>query len=55
VAEAGGFAFTRSGPAPDLQFHCAPGLFWQHGLVAPTEHGYSIGPTLVPARRASSS
>src|SRR5690606_25417615 len=47
VAEAGAFAFTRSGPTPDLQFHCAPGLFWQHGLVAATEHGFSLGPTLV--------
>ncbi|MDX1420020.1 MAG: choline dehydrogenase [Rubricoccaceae bacterium] len=47
VAEAGGFAFMRSGPAPDLQFHCAPGLFWKHGLEPPTEHGFSLGPTLV--------
>ena len=47
VAEAGAFAFTRPGPTPDLQFHCAPVLFAAHGLERPTEHGFSLGPTLV--------
>jgi choline dehydrogenase len=47
VAEAGAFAFTRSGPTPDLQFHVAPVLFAAHGLEPPTEHGFSLGPTLV--------
>src|SRR5690606_13482711 len=47
VAEAGAFVYTHPGAAPDLQYHCAPGLFWRHGLEAPTEHGYSLGPTLV--------
>ncbi|NNF56659.1 MAG: choline dehydrogenase [Rhodothermaceae bacterium] len=47
VAEAGAFAFTRSGPTPDLQFHVAPVLFAEHGLEPPPEHGFSLGPTLV--------
>ena len=48
VAEAGLFTDTRGGGgAPDLQFHVAPALFENHGLVPPTEHGFSLGPTLV--------
>ena len=48
IAEAGLFAHTRAGQAaPDLQFHVAPALFENHGLVPPTEHGFSLGPTLV--------
>ena len=48
VAEAGLFARTRTGaPTPDLQFHVAPVLFEDHGLTPPTEHGFSLGPTLV--------
>jgi choline dehydrogenase len=48
VAEAGLFTTTRPGATwPDLQFHCAPVLFEDHGFKAPTEHGFSLGPTLV--------
>ena len=51
VAEAGLFAHTRAASAaPDLQFHVAPALFENHGLVPPTEHGFSLGPTLVGTR-----
>ena len=51
VAEAGLFVRTRPELAyPDLQFHVAPMLFEQHGLVPQTEHGFSIGPTLVRPR-----
>ena len=48
IAEAGLFVSTRPGErAPDVQFHVAPALFENHGLVPPTEHGFSLGPTLV--------
>lgn len=48
VAEAGGFIHTkRSLDVPDLQFHFAPVLFDNHGLQPPTEHGYSVGVTLI--------
>ncbi|HEX8386854.1 MAG TPA: choline dehydrogenase [Rubricoccaceae bacterium] len=51
VAEAGLFVHTRPGErAPDVQFHVAPALFENHGLTRSTEHGYSIGPTLVRPR-----
>ncbi len=51
VAEAGLFVATRAGErAPDLQFHVAPALFENHGLTPPTEHGFSLGPTLVRPR-----
>ncbi len=51
IAEAGLFTDTRGGGgAPDLQFHVAPALFENHGLVPPTEHGFSLGPTLVGTR-----
>ena len=51
VAEAGLFLSTRPGePAPDVQFHVAPALFENHGLVPPSEHGFSLGPTLVRPR-----
>ena len=51
VAEAGLFVRTRPELAyPDVQFHVAPMLFQDHGLVPQTEHGVSIGPTLVRPR-----
>lgn len=51
VAEAGLFVRTRAGePAPDVQFHVAPVLFQDHGLTPVTEHGFSLGPTLVRPR-----
>ncbi|HLA64526.1 MAG TPA: GMC family oxidoreductase N-terminal domain-containing protein [Rhodothermales bacterium] len=52
VAEAGLFTAARGAGLPDLQFHVAPALFENHGLVPQTEHGVSMGPTLVrPASR----
>jgi choline dehydrogenase len=47
VAEAGGFVHTENaGDAPDVQFHFAPGYFFNHGLDEPTvENGFSIGVT----------
>ncbi|MEM1055023.1 MAG: choline dehydrogenase [Bacteroidota bacterium] len=47
VAEAGLFAHTRAGEVrPDLQFHVAPALFYEHGFQQPDAHGFSLGPTL---------
>ena len=47
VSEAGAFVRTGSKGPPDLQFHVAPVLYNNHGLEPPTEHGFSLGPTLV--------
>ena len=48
VAEAGLFVRTdASEPAPDIQFHVAPGHFFDHGQTPPQEHGFSVGPTLL--------
>jgi len=47
VAEAGGFVHTASDePAPDVQFHFAPGYFFDHGRgEPPVDNGFSIGVT----------
>jgi choline dehydrogenase len=48
VAEA--CAFVKSDPAldrPDLQFHFAPGFFYQHGLSDLKHIAFSFGPCLV--------
>ena len=50
VAEAGLFVRTRGERIPDIQLHVAPMLFQNHGLVPQTEHGFSLGPTLVRPR-----
>lgn len=48
VGEAGGFVKLDDGePAPEMQYHFAPGYFIEHGFVKPDGHGFSIGPTLV--------
>ncbi len=48
IPEAGGFFRTRPGlPAPDVQFHFAPSLFFDEGLTAPGDHGYCYGPVIV--------
>ena len=48
VGETGGFIRTRDGlEAPDVQFHCAPVLFFDEGLGAATEHGYAFGPCVL--------
>jgi choline dehydrogenase len=55
VGEAGGFIKTDPAlPAPDLQFHFAPGWFIEHGFGNPPGHGLSFGPTmLTPKSRGS--
>jgi choline dehydrogenase-like flavoprotein len=48
IAEAGGFIRSRPGlDAPDVQFHCAPVLFYEEGLGAPVEHGFAFGPGVI--------
>jgi len=53
IPEAGGFFRTRDDlPAPDIEFHFAPSIFFDEGLNAPTEGGYAFGPVLIkPAAR----
>jgi choline dehydrogenase len=44
IAEAGGFWRTRDAlDAPDVQFHMAPVMFAEEGLLPPTEHAWSAG------------
>lgn len=45
IGEAGGFVRSSSEqPAPDIQYHFAPGYFLSHGFKNPDSgHGYSIG------------
>ena len=48
LPEAGGFFRSRPDlPAPDLEFHFSPSLFYDEGLTAPHDHGYVFGPVLV--------
>ena len=48
VGEAGGFVkLNPDSPAPEMQFHFAPGHFIDHGFHTPDSHGFTIGPTLV--------
>jgi choline dehydrogenase len=48
VGEAGGFVKTSAGlPAPDVQYHFAPGYFVEHGFQQIKEHGYTFGPTVI--------
>ncbi|WP_199197460.1 GMC family oxidoreductase [Chroococcidiopsis sp. CCALA 051] len=50
-------AFLRTQPnliAPDLELQFAPVVFYEYGLVAPTEHGMTIGPTLIAPRSIGS-
>jgi choline dehydrogenase-like flavoprotein len=48
IPEAGGFFTTRADlPAPDVEFHFAPSLFYDEGLTAPHDHGYCFGPVVV--------
>ncbi len=53
--EAGGFFRTRPDlPAPDIEFHFSPSLFYDEGLTAPHDHGYAFGPVLIkPEARGS--
>jgi choline dehydrogenase len=48
IPEAGGFFRTREDlPAPDIEFHFAPSIFFDEGLNAPTDPGYAFGPVLI--------
>ena len=48
IPEAAGFFRARSGvPAPDIEFHFAPSLFFDEGLTAPADHGYCFGPVVI--------
>ena len=48
IAEAGGFLRTRGGlDAPDVQWHCAPVLFYDEGLAVPPDHGFAFGPCVL--------
>lgn len=50
-------AFLRTQPnlvAPDLELQFAPVVFHDYGLVAATEHGMTIGPTLIAPRSIGS-
>jgi len=55
IPEAGGFFRTRDDlPAPDVEFHFAPSIFFDEGLNAPTESGYAFGPVVItPTSRGS--
>jgi len=48
IPEAGAFFRTRPGlPAPDIEFHYAPSMFYDEGLTAPHTGGYCFGPVVV--------
>ncbi len=48
LPEAGGFFRTRPDlPAPDVEFHFSPSLFYDEGLTAPHDHGYVFGPVVI--------
>ena len=48
IPEAGGFFRTQGDlPAPDVEFHFAPSIFFDEGLNAPTESGYAFGPVVI--------
>jgi choline dehydrogenase-like flavoprotein len=48
IPEAGAFLRTRPElPAPDIEFHYAPSMFYDEGLTAPHTGGYCFGPVVV--------
>ena len=48
IPEAGAFFKSRPDlPAPDVEFHFSPSLFYDEGLTAPHDHGFVFGPVLV--------
>jgi choline dehydrogenase len=48
IGEAGAFFPTRDDlPAPDLQVHVAPSMFYDNGMHEPTGRGFTAGATLV--------
>ena len=56
IAEAGGFVkLNPDSPAPELQFHFAPGWFILHGAGNPEQgHGFTLAPTLVDTKSIGS-
>ncbi len=48
IPEAAGFFRARPGvDSPDVEFHFAPSLFFDEGLMAPGDHGYCFGPVVI--------
>jgi choline dehydrogenase len=50
-------AFLRTTPnliAPDLELQFAPVVFYEYGLIPATQHGMTIGPTLIAPRSVGS-
>jgi choline dehydrogenase len=48
IPEGAGFFRTRSGvPAPDIEFHLAPGMLYDGGLTAPEAPGMAYGPVVI--------
>ncbi len=48
IPEGAGFFRARPGvDAPDIEFHFAPGMFFDEGLTAPSDHGYCFGPVVI--------
>jgi choline dehydrogenase-like flavoprotein len=48
IPEAGAFFRTRPElPAPDIEFHYAPSMFYDEGLTAPHCGGYCFGPVVI--------
>jgi choline dehydrogenase len=48
IAEGGIFLATRRGESvPDCQFEMAPALYFEEGLSAPTDHGFTLTTTLL--------
>ncbi len=48
IPEGAGFFRARSGvPAPDIEFHFAPGMLYDGGLTAPEAPGMAFGPVVI--------
>jgi choline dehydrogenase len=48
IPEGAGFFRARSGvPAPDIEFHLAPGMLYDGGLTAPEAPGMAYGPVVI--------
>jgi choline dehydrogenase-like flavoprotein len=48
IPEGAGFFRARRGvPAPDIEFHFAPGMLYDQALTAPEAGGYAFGPVVI--------
>lgn len=55
IGEAGGFIkLNPDSPAPELQFHFAPGWFIMHGAGNPEGHGLTLAPGVVGVKSVGS-